>query len=151
MVPAPIDDRLITTFGLLAEAYSATERRVGPAMESATGLPHTWFEVLIRLARSDGGQLTMGALAEEVALTSGGVTRLVDRMIGAGLVERRSSPRDRRVTHAAITGPGRTALDRAAVVHARTLREVFAGFSDRDLSALDGLLDRLRGSAHRPG
>lgn len=142
------DDRLITTFGRLAEACSRLEQRLGPAMEAHTGLPHAWFEVLIRLARSAEGQLTMGALAEEIALTTGGVTRLVDRMQQAGYVERRRCPNDRRVSYAGITEDGREILDRTIPEHARNLREVFAGFSERDLATLDELLDRLRETAH---
>ncbi|MEW2505517.1 MarR family winged helix-turn-helix transcriptional regulator [Amycolatopsis sp. CA-161197] len=140
----PIDDRLITTFGRLVEASSQLERRLGPAMQAETGLQHTWFEVLIRLARSEGGQLTMSALANEVALTTGGITRLIDRIEAAGYVERRPCPTDRRVAYAAITDAGRKVLDQAATVHARNLRTAFAAFSEADLDTLDGLLDRVR-------
>jgi DNA-binding MarR family transcriptional regulator len=140
----PIDDRLITTFGRLVEASSQLERRLGPAMQAETGLQHTWFEVLIRLARSDGGQLTMSALANEVALTTGGITRLIDRIEAAGYVERRPCPTDRRVAYAGITDAGRKVLDQAATAHARNLRAAFAAFSETDLDTLDGLLDRVR-------
>ncbi|MFC7344995.1 MarR family winged helix-turn-helix transcriptional regulator [Saccharopolyspora griseoalba] len=143
-MPGPLDDRLVTTFGRLIEAYSRLEQRLGPAMEADTGLPLTWFEVLIRLARSPERQLTMGALAEEIALTTGGVTRLVDRMEKAGYVERLPCPGDRRVSYAAITSTGREILDRAAAQHARELGAAFADFTEQDLDALDGLLDRLR-------
>jgi MarR family transcriptional regulator, 2-MHQ and catechol-resistance regulon repressor len=147
-MPAVTDDHLITTFGRLAEAYSRLEQRLGSAMEAHTGLPHAWFEVLIRLARSPEGQLTMGALAEEIALTTGGVTRLVDRMQKAGYVERRRCPDDRRVSYTGITDSGREILDRTFPEHARNLREIFAGFGERDLATLDELLDRIRNTAH---
>lgn len=143
-MPAPIDDRLITTFGRLVEAYSQLERRLGPAMESHSGLPLAWFEVLIRLARSQDGQLTMGALAGQIALTTGGVTRLVDRMQNSGYVERRPCPTDRRVSYVGITDDGRQILGKAATEHARNLNDVFAGFSKQDLTTLDTLLDRIR-------
>ena len=55
----------------------------------------------------------MGALAQQVALTTGGVTRLVDRMISAGLVERVPCPTDRRVLFAALTPAGEAKLDEA--------------------------------------
>ncbi|MEU9382932.1 MarR family transcriptional regulator [Streptomyces sp. NPDC048279] len=139
-----IDDRLITTFGRLVEAYSRLERRLGAALQTEAGLPHVWFEVLLRLARSKGGQMTMGALAEQIALTTGGVTRLIDRMAAAGYVERRLLPADRRVVHAVVTPSGREVVNRAAVTHARNLRDVFAGFGEADLDSLDHLLDRLR-------
>ncbi|MFD4787591.1 MarR family winged helix-turn-helix transcriptional regulator [Streptomyces sp. NPDC058459] len=143
----PIDDRLITTFGRLAEAYSRLERQLGAAMQAQTGLPHGWFEVLIRLARSEAGQLMMSVLADRVALTTSGITRLIDRMEAAGYVERRPCATDRRVSYAAITAPGREILDRAAVIHARNLRDAFASFDEDDLTVLDGLLDRLREGA----
>ncbi|MCX5396817.1 MarR family winged helix-turn-helix transcriptional regulator [Streptomyces sp. NBC_00102] len=147
--PRVIDDPLITTFGRLLEASSKLEQRLGAAMQAGTGLPHVWFEVLIRLARSEGGRLTMGSLAGDIALTTGGVTRLIDRMRASGYVERLVDPADRRVAYAVITGSGREILDRTAADHAERLREVFAGFDGASLSALDGLLDRLREVASR--
>jgi DNA-binding MarR family transcriptional regulator len=150
---APIssaDDALISTFGRLAEVQSRLERRLGGDLEARCGLPHAWFEVLIRLSRSADGQLTMGALAEQVTLTTGGVTRLVDRMETAGLVERLPCRTDRRVSYAAITDAGRAKLDDAAGFHAANLRTVFEGFSARDLATLDSLLDRLRAVPPQP-
>ncbi|MGW4229897.1 MarR family winged helix-turn-helix transcriptional regulator [Streptomyces sp. NPDC004980] len=147
---SPIDDPLITTFGRLLEASNKLERRLGAALQTETGLPHVWFEVLVRLARSEGGRLTMGALSEDIALTTGGITRLIDRIRAAGYVERRPCPTDRRVAHAVITDQGREILDRAVAVHTVNLREVFAGFDEPALSSLDALLDRLREAAVRP-
>jgi len=143
------DDALITTFGRLVEAQSRLERRLGADLEARCNVPHAWFEVLVRLARSEAGRLTMGSLAEEVSLTTGGVTRLVDRMEAAGYVERVPCPTDRRVSYASLTDRGRTKLDEAAQVHAANLRSVFADFSDEDRSTLDALLDRLR-AVHEP-
>ena len=138
------DDALITTFGRLVEAQSRLERRLGADLEARCDLPHAWFEVLVRLGRSEAGRLTMGSLAEEVSLTTGGVTRLVDRMEAAGFVERVPCRTDRRVSYASLTDSGRAKLDEAAQIHAANLRVVFADFDDEDRSTLDALLDRLR-------
>jgi len=146
-VPSAIDDPLISTFGRLVEASSQLERRLGRALEAQCGLPHVWFEVLIRLVRSTGGRLTMGELAEQVALTTGGITRLIDRMQAAGYVQRQPGQADRRVSYTAITDSGRAKLDEAATFHAANLRAAFAALSDRDRDRLDALLDRLRDSA----
>jgi DNA-binding MarR family transcriptional regulator len=137
-------DSLITTFGRLVEVQGRLERRLGADLEARCGLPHAWFEVLVRLSRSEDGRLTMGALAEQVTLTTGGVTRLVDRMAAAGYVTRLPCLTDRRVAYAAITEEGRATLEKAAEVHAANLQTVFEGFSDRELAVLDRLLDRLR-------
>ncbi len=149
---APIskrDDALITTFGRLLEVQSRLERRLGADLEARCDLPHAWFEVLVRLARSDDGRLTMGSLAEQISLTTGGVTRLVDRMETAGYVQRVTCPTDRRVSYAALSDAGRAKLDEAAQVHAANLRSVFAAFSDEERETFDALLDRLR-AMHQP-
>ena len=138
------DDALISTFGRLVEVQGRLERRLGGDLEARFALPHAWFEVLVRLSRSDQGQLTMGALAEQVTLTTGGVTRLVDRMEAAGLVERLPCRTDRRVSYAGITEAGRAKLEEAAAAHAANLRTVFEDFSAEEMATFDSLLDRLR-------
>lgn len=140
----PVDDPLITTFGRMVEAHATLSHQLGQELERECGIALTWFEVLLRISRSDGGQVSMGALAQQVALTTGGVTRLLDRMIAAGLVERVPCPTDRRVYFASLTEQGETTLHRAAEVHARNLRQAFTGFDEQDLDAFDTLLDRLR-------
>jgi DNA-binding MarR family transcriptional regulator len=142
-IPAA-DDALVTTFGRLLEAQSSLERRLGVELEARCGLALARFEVLVRLARSENEQLTMSALAEQVSLTTSGITRLVDRMATAGFVERVPDPSDRRVSYARLTTAGGEKLAEALPVHAANLREVFAGFSEADLRTLDALLDRLR-------
>lgn len=138
------DDALITTFGRLLEVQSRLERLLGAELEARCNLPHAWFEVLVRLGRSEDGRLTMGSLAGQVSLTTGGVTRLIDRMESAGLVARVPCPTDRRVAYAALTDAGRAKLDEAAPIHAANLRSVFAAFSTEERRTLDALLDRLR-------
>jgi DNA-binding MarR family transcriptional regulator len=147
------DDALVTTFGRLLEVQSRLERRLGAELEARCDLPLAWFEVLVRLGRSAESRLTMGSLAGQVSLTTGGVTRLVDRMESAGLVTRVPCPSDRRVSYAVLTDAGRAMLDEAAPVHAAGLRSAFAPFSDEERATFDALLDRLRAAqpAERAG
>lgn len=138
------DEALITTFGRLIEASAGLTQQLGQSLEHEAGISHSWFEVLLRISRSEGGQISMGALAQQVALTTGGITRLVDRMIAAGLVQRVPCPTDRRVSYAALTAAGRTKLAEATTGHVANLRRAFASFNGADLRTLDALLDRLR-------
>lgn len=138
------DDRLVTTFGRLLEANSSLERQLGRELERQCGISHTAFEVLLRISRAEARQISMSSLAQQVALTSGGITRLLDRMIEAGLVQRVPCPTDRRVAFAALTSAGERALEKAMRVHAKNLRRVFEGLSVEDLHKLDSLLDTLR-------
>jgi DNA-binding MarR family transcriptional regulator len=141
------DEPLISTYGRLLEANSRLAKILGAPLEAEAGIPLTWFEVLLRLSRSPGSRLTMGELSAQLALTTGGVTRLVDRLVESGYVERVSDPGDRRVARAVLTHAGRRAVERGARVHVVGLREVFAGFSEADVARLDTLLDRLRDQA----
>ena len=142
-VPAA-DDALITTFGRLVEAYSGLERQLGGILQERCGIPHSWFELMLRISRSEDARIPMSVLAEQVALTTGGVTRIFDRMVAAGYAERVPCATDRRVVFAVLTPAGRTKLDEATAVHTGNLREVFAGFSPTQRRQLDRMLDRLR-------
>lgn len=144
-----VDDPVLTSFGRLAEVYSAMERRLAGCLESECGIAHSWFEVLLRLARSDSGQLTMGDLAAQVALTTGGVTRLADRMVAAGLVERLPCPSDRRIAYIGLTAAGRAKVEEAAVVAARELRAAFLDLEDEQVHTFDIILDQLRGAPRK--
>lgn len=91
--------------------------------------------------------MSMGALPEQIVLTSGGVTRLVDRIVGDGYLRRLHSKSDRRLAYAAITPEGRGKLQEALEVQVDNLRSVFTAFTRNDLEQQNQLLDRLRGSS----
>lgn len=143
-VTAPTGDDLVTTVGRLMEVSSALDRDLGRSLEERCGISHSWFEVLLRVSRQPDGRMSMGALAEQIVLTSGGVTRLVDRIVLAGYLQRLPCTSDRRVSYAAITPEGREKLQEALEVHVDNLQCVFAGFSRDDFGQLDRLLDRMR-------
>jgi MarR family transcriptional regulator, 2-MHQ and catechol-resistance regulon repressor len=137
-------DALITTFGRLVEAHDVLARRLSASLELGCGIPLTWFEVLLRISRADQQLVSMTVLAEQVSLTTGGVTRLLDRMIAAGLVTRVPCPSDRRISYAALTEAGAARLTEALAIHRKDLSRSFDGFSAIELAQLDGLMDRLR-------
>jgi DNA-binding MarR family transcriptional regulator len=141
-----VDDReLVTWWGLVVEAFGRTAPllQVGPV--GGVDLPGPWFEVLLRLLRTPGGQLTMSRLAHDVALTSGGFTKLADRMVGAGLIERRASAEDRRVSHAVLTPKGERVAEEARRLHVAALREHFLGpLGEERAAQLAGLMRALR-------
>ena len=61
--------------------------------------------------------MTMSKLSANVALTTGGITRLVDRMVEADLVARQNCPNDRRSVHVVLTPTGHATLGRAVAEH----------------------------------
>jgi DNA-binding MarR family transcriptional regulator len=139
-----IDDRRITAFGRLVEAYALLTKRLGDEMEAATGLPLLWYGVLLHLGRSPGGFRPMGELVNATAFTSGGVTRLVDRIEQAGYVERRPCPDDRRVTYVGLTARGWDMLERASAVHVRGIQEhIMDALDEERVTQLDTILATL--------
>jgi MarR family transcriptional regulator, 2-MHQ and catechol-resistance regulon repressor len=144
--PVPgTDDPAIATFGRLVEVVRQLGVEFHGSIAAATGLPAAHFEVLLRLGRSPGDQLRMSELASQLGVTSGGATRLVDRVAAGGLVERRACVDDRRVHHVRLTEDGRQQLERALAVHREDLARELTSRLDPDTRAqLDRILDVLR-------
>ncbi|MEV0244492.1 MarR family transcriptional regulator [Streptomyces sp. NPDC050674] len=119
------DSPLVHDFGLLLKAATRLEQRIDAALREECQVGHTMFEVLIRLCRHPDEEISQRRLAEDLTLTSGGVTRLIDRMETAGLVRRVPAPGDRRSVLVEATEHGRAVFLRAAVVHARVVERYF--------------------------
>jgi DNA-binding MarR family transcriptional regulator len=139
-------DERIVLMALLMEAHAHLTRTLGAEMEASCGLPLSWFDVLLNLAAADDHRLTMSTLGASVLLTSGGMTRLVDRMEDAGLVERRHCPSDRRAIWVAMTAEGARRLEEATAEHLRSLdRHLMAPLTATNRTALITALTKLRG------
>ena len=109
---------------------TAHARVVGLLEEELQGerdLPLSWYDVLVQLQEAEGHRLRMTDLAGAVLLSKSGLTRLVDRMCDAGLVERCADPADRRGRWVNLTDAGHSRLRDAATVHLRGVREHFTG------------------------
>jgi MarR family transcriptional regulator, 2-MHQ and catechol-resistance regulon repressor len=112
-----INDERIVLLGLLAESAARLQRSAGEAMEEQSGIPLAFYEVMVRIRRSEAGRLTMSEVANETVYSSGGMTRLIDRMVDAGFVERVDCPTDRRTVFVALTDAGIAQLEQATEVH----------------------------------
>jgi MarR family 2-MHQ and catechol resistance regulon transcriptional repressor len=140
---------LLTTMGLIVEAHAGMVRTMERRLEQDCGLSMQWFEVLLRLVRTPGHRLRMSDLAAQTTLSASGLTRAVDRLEAAGLVERQACPTDRRSSYAALTAAGEDRILTALPVHVGQLREIFGSeFSDRELTTLTALARRLRDASN---
>jgi DNA-binding MarR family transcriptional regulator len=119
------DSGLVHDFGLLIKAATRLEQRIDTALRKECEVSHTMFEVLIRLCRHPYEEVSQRRLADALTLTSGGITRLIDRMEGAGLVRRGPAPGDRRTVLVEATDHGRAVFLRAAGVHAQVVERYF--------------------------
>ncbi len=143
--PCGVDDPRIRTFGLLLEAHAQLTRQLDADLQDTDGISLQTFEVLLRIARSEDSRMTMSELASGVSLTTGGVTRLADRLESDGLVQRVSCPTDRRVVFLALTEQGDETFAAALEHHLASLdRRVASRVSARETATMDRVLDRLR-------
>lgn len=121
-------------------------RRLERSLASSGRLTLSELDVLIQLGEAGREGLRPSDLAARVLITKSGISRLVDRLVEDGLLERRQCADDRRVHHASLTASGRRALRRSIGTH---LRDVAAAFSDHVSSAeapqLRRILERLAG------
>jgi MarR family transcriptional regulator, 2-MHQ and catechol-resistance regulon repressor len=137
-------DRLVETHGLLW-------RLLDDDLERALGLPLQWYGVLRCLGQSADGLCSMSELTAVTTFTSGGVTRLVDRMEQAGYVERLPCPKDRRVHYVGLTDCGRALLHRATDLHQQGLTErVTNVLEPQEVEQLDTILAKLAAQGQRP-
>lgn len=125
-------------------AYSRVTGVLERELQAEQNMPLTWYDVLVVLIEAPEHQLRMHDLAEQVLLSRAGLTRLIDRMVAAGFVERIPCPEDRRGTYVRITEAGKAANLAAAPVHLGGVREHFTRhLSARDLAGLKTATDRI--------
>jgi DNA-binding MarR family transcriptional regulator len=108
------------------------------------GLGEGDFDVLATLRRQGTPYaLTPGELGERTMVTSGAVTKRVDRLAAKGLVERRASSTDGRSRTVVLTAEGHRVIDAAMDEHVANEARLLAGLEPGERAELAGLLGRL--------
>ncbi|HSJ26826.1 MAG TPA: MarR family transcriptional regulator [Acidimicrobiia bacterium] len=139
------DDERISEYGRLVEAQRHLHRVFDRSLRARVGISSTWYEALLRLGRAPGRRLSTSDLGDALLLSSGGATRLVDRLAAKGLVERLPDPSDRRISWVHLTSDGLRILADATRVHLNDLEEHFVSRLDSaERETLTDLLRRLR-------
>lgn len=137
-------DLLLETWRDLRESVERIDVLLWDAIETATGLGGPESEVLARLLTEPGHAMPMTRLADEVSFSSGGFTKLADRLEADGLIERRAAPADRRVRNAALTTEGERLAKLVMALVIRGLRkQLLAPLSEDGVRTLATLLARL--------
>jgi DNA-binding MarR family transcriptional regulator len=142
-----IEDERLQLMGLIIRTHRRLTEALGRELEESAGIPLVFFDVLIHVAAAPDGYLTMSRLSTDVSLTTGGVTRLVDRMVDAGLVAREHCPSDRRSIHVVLTPEGHAVLDRAVASHVESIdRHLMSPLDAHDRTALSAALIKILAS-----
>ncbi|WP_392958621.1 MarR family winged helix-turn-helix transcriptional regulator [Streptomyces sp. LN245] len=105
------------------------------------GLSEGEFDVLCALRRAgEPYERAPGELAAHTMVTTGAMTKRIDRLERAGLVTRRRSDDDQRGRIVALTGPGRELIDRAFTDHMRNERHLLDLLPPAEAASLETLL-----------
>jgi DNA-binding MarR family transcriptional regulator len=123
-----------------ADLMAALERDL-----AETGLDLGDYQVLVFLSESPERSLRMCDLAGRLQLSPSGLTRRLDGLVRAGLVERRGSDNDRRVMLAALTPKGVRVLEESAPIHVASVRRRMIDLLDDDeLHVVANVFNKIR-------
>lgn len=135
-MPAPLDSQLCFTLYATSMAITRTYK----PMLDAMGITYPQYLVLNAVGEADG--LTVGAIADRLALESSTVTPLVKRLERASFVERRRSEIDERQVEVSLTAAGRALLVRSSCLNDTLVER--SGMTLDQMEALNRQVQALR-------
>ena len=103
------------------------------------------FDLMAQLERVDSG-MTLGEVSKRMMVSAGNVTSLVDRLVKAGLLERRPAPNDRRSQLIRLSRHGHEHFRRMAAAHEAWVAELLADLRDKDIAATMERLAKVKES-----
>jgi DNA-binding MarR family transcriptional regulator len=135
--------RWMPAFLALLRTHARLSDQLELDVRRTSGLSVARYDVLMHLDIA-GGRLGLSDLAHAMVLSPSGLSKLLDRMQEAGLVERQPDPNDARSTYAAITRHGRAVVKKTRRHHHAFLQHIFGDvLDDRDLADLTRIMNRL--------
>ena len=106
------------------------------------------FDLMAQLDKAPNG-MTLGELSQRMMVSNGNVTGLAERLVAQGLLERRTSPNDRRAQLVNLTAEGRRAFRTMARTHEDWIAQIFEGLSADDTEQFMRLLAKTKTSARK--
>ena len=137
-------DPRLAAWSAFLRAHARVVRELERELQVEQRMALVDYDVLVTLAGAPDRRLRMSELADRLLLSRSGATRLVDRLVGDGLVERVSCDSDRRGQWASLTPAGYERLRQASPTHLRGVAEHFLDrLSPDEVAALQRVLARL--------
>ncbi len=100
------DAEAVQLWGRVIKGFAVTNRKLHVAIKSAFNLSEAEAETLLNLHRDPEHRAPMATLARAAAFTSGGYTKIADKLVDRGLVSRVPCADDRRITYLELTPDG---------------------------------------------
>ena len=137
-------DPRMASWRTFLQAHARLTRRLDDELRAAHGLSLGEYDALVQLASAPSRRLRMSVLADRVLLSRSGITRLVDRLVADGMVERSTCVTDARGAEAALTRAGLDRLRGASATHLDGVRRYFLEAIDSaDQHAIERGLGRV--------
>ncbi|GLY37514.1 MarR family transcriptional regulator [Amycolatopsis sp. NBRC 101858] len=129
--------------------FNAATRMLSAHLEGQlqhdSGMPHTYYEVLVSLSEAPGRRLRMSELADARQASRSRLSHAVARLEANGWVQREACPTDKRGAWAVLTDAGFTALEAAAPGHVEAVREsLFDPLTPEQVAALGEISAAIR-------
>jgi DNA-binding MarR family transcriptional regulator len=135
------DDPRIATWRRFLVAHARLERLLDEELHTEHDLTLAEYDALLQLAESPTRRLRMHEIADRVVLSRSGVTRLIDRLVRDGWVERSHCASDARGAEAVLTASGLARLREASRTHLRGISDHFVEAIDpAELDAVDAAM-----------
>ena len=142
--------RGVVTWERLVRYQRAAVRAMDERLRSTFGHPLEDYDVLHQAA-VHRGPIRMGELADRLVVANSSCTRIVGRLVAAGLLERRRGPHDRREVLVVLTPAGQRLHRRMAAAHTRDIERHFSSrLSDAALDGLDRAVGELLAGTGAP-
>src|SRR5512133_422772 len=124
-------------WGALLQVHAALVPELDRELRRRTGLPLAWYDVLLELRSAPDHRLTMSELGDRVVLSRSRVSRVVDELVGQGLVAREANPADARSAYAVLSAAGEERFLEAAPVYVGGIERGFAaGLTEAELRTM---------------
>lgn len=128
----------------LLQVNQVVDRALEQRLKESEDLSLAEFEVLARLSAAPDRRLKMIDIANLLLASKSGVTRIVDRLERAGLVDREIPRENRRIVYARLTPAGVKTFCDARNVFNEAIEASFSQYlSDNEVAALRGVLRKL--------
>jgi DNA-binding MarR family transcriptional regulator len=143
-IPVTPDDPRLGAWRSVIQAHARLTRTLDEELQAAHRLSLAEYDALLQLANAPDRRLRMSALADRVLLSRSGITRLVDRLVAAGMVERSTCTTDARGAEAALTAEGLQRLREASATHLDGVGRLFLDVIEpADRAAVQRAMDRV--------
>jgi DNA-binding MarR family transcriptional regulator len=121
--PRWLDEKEQRAWRAFIAAQRVVNTRIEQQLQRDAGMPHTYFEILVRLAEADQGRLRMSELAVSTLGSRSRLSHAVSRLEQHGWVRREGIESDRRGQIAIITDKGRETLRQTAPGHVEAVQQ----------------------------